>query len=132
MNFKKFAKKYASEINGDFRDYDEEQSVIVIQLEDERYQAVQGRIYRNSRYDCEVIQLKSTVCKISDVSDFEILLKASLEYVHSKFIVEDNFLRVEASYFMDSVNEMRVKQIIQEVGHLADEWELKITGKDIY
>ena len=132
MDYKKFAKKYASEINGDFREYDDTQSVIVIQLPDERFQAVQGKIYQHEKYDREVIELKSTVCKSSEVSDFLAVMEASSQYVHSKFIVEDDYLRVEATAFMDNVNESRIKEMIQEAGNLADEWEFKITGKDIY
>lgn len=132
MNFKKFAQSYAAEINGDFRDYDDEQSVIVIQLPDERFQAVQGRIFKHEKYGREVLQLKSSVCKSSDLKDVNALLEASVPYVHSRFIIEDGFLRVEASAFMDTVNEKIIKEMIQEAGILADEWEFKITGKDIY
>ncbi len=132
MDYKKFAQKYAEEIQGDFREYDNEQSVIVIQLPDERYQAVQGRIFTHESYGREVIQLKSTVCKQNEIGDFEGILEASANYVHSKFVIEDGYLRVEAAAFMDNVNESRIKEMIQEAGNLADEWEFKLTGKDIY
>lgn len=132
MNYKKFAQKYAEEINGDFREYDEQQSVIVIQLPDERFQAVQGRVFRHEKYDKEVIQLKSTVCEIEENINYAEVLQTSGEYVYSRFIVSDNLLQVEASAFMDQVNESRIKEMIQEAGNLADEWEFRITGKDIF
>jgi hypothetical protein len=132
MNYKSFAKKYAAEINGDFSEYDEQRSVIVIQLPDERYQAVQGRIYTHKGYGREVIELKSTVCKEGEKINFHDLLAESTNYVHSKFVIEDGYLRVEASAFMDNVNESRVKEMIQEAGNLADQWEFRITGKDIF
>jgi hypothetical protein len=47
-------------------------------------------------------------------------------------VIDDGYLRVEASAFMDNVNESRVKEMIQEAGNLADQWEFKITGKDIF
>ena len=132
MNYKSFAKKYADEINGDFSEYDDERSVIVIQLPDERFQAVQGRIYHHEGYGREVIELKSTVCRANEKIDFQELLSDSTNFVHTKFVIEDGFMRVEASAFMDNVNESRVKEMIQEAGNLADQWEFKITGKDIY
>lgn len=132
MNYKTFAKKYAAEINGDFSEYDEERSVIVIQLPDERFQAVQGRIYKNDIYGREVIELKSTVCKSEENINFREMLEDSSNYVHSKFVIDDGYVRVEASAFMDNVNESRVKEMIQEAGNLADQWEFKITGKDIF
>lgn len=132
MNFKKFAQQYAQEIDGDFRDYDEEQSVIVVPLSDERFQAVQGRIFNHPRYNREVVQLKSTVCLVIENIDFNALLAASADYVYSEFIIEEEFLRVESSAFASDVNEKALKEMIQEAANLADEWEFKITGKDVF
>ncbi len=132
MDYRKFAKKYATEIDGDFREYDDQQSVIVIKLSDDRFQAVQGRVFMHEKYGREVIQLKSTVCKSDEQIDFRAMLAASADYVHSKFVIEDGFVRVEASNFMERINESRIKEMIQEAGNLADEWEFKITGKDIF
>lgn len=132
MDFKAFAKKYAQEINGDFSEYDDHQSVIVIQLPDERFQAVQGSIVHSPQYGREVLHLKSTVCKESEKINFPNLLSESKENVHTRFVVDDGYLKVEALAFMDSLTEARIKEMIQEVGNVADQWEFKITGKDIY
>ena len=132
MNYKKFAEKYAVEINGDFSDYDDEQSVIVIQLKDERYQAVQGRVFTPDKYGVEVLQLRSTVCKTTQKIDFVSLLEATTKYVYSKFVIEDDHLKVEASAITQNLSESTIKDMIQEAGNLADEWEFKITGKDIF
>ena len=133
MNFKKFAQKYAHEIGGEFRDYDDNQSIIVIRLKGNRFQAVQGNVYSHEQYDGrEVVQLKTKVCTANDSIDFSEVLASSASHIHSKFIIEDGFLKIESAAFMDSVNDERVKEMLQEIGNLADEWELKITGKDIY
>ncbi|MCP4460532.1 MAG: hypothetical protein GY816_21295 [Cytophagales bacterium] len=133
MNFKKFAQKYADEINGEFRDYDENQSVIVIRLEGDRFQAVQGNVYNHEKYGGrEVVQLKTKVCTAAESINFSEVLASSTDNIHSKFIIEDGFLKIEASAFMDSISDSRIKEMLQEIGNLADEWELKITGKDIY
>ena len=133
MNFKNFAKSYATEIDGEFRDYDDNQSVIVIKIPNERFQAVQGNVFKHEEYnDREVIQLKTKVCTVDQSIDFSDVLGSSREHIHSKFIIEDGFLKLESSAFMDSINEERIKEMIQEIGVLADKWEFKITGKDIY
>jgi len=44
----------------------------------------------------------------------------------------DNFIQVEASLFIDSATEDSLKEIIQEVANLADEYEFKLTGADVY
>lgn len=132
MDYQKFAKKYAAEINGDFNEYDDSQSVIVIPLADERYQAVQGRVFAHEKTGRKRLQLKSTVCKADEKIDFRNLLTHGAEFVYSRFIIDDGFLRIEAAGFLDSLTEERIKEMIQEAGNLADEWELKITGKDIF
>jgi len=133
MNFKKFAQKYAQEIDGEFRDYDDHQSIIVIRLKGDRFQAVQGNVYMHDKYaGREVVQLKTKVCTSEQAINFSNVLASSADHIHSKFIIEDGFLKVESAAFMDSVNDSRIKEMIQEIGNLADEWELKITGKDIY
>lgn len=133
MNFKKFAQKYAQEINGEFRDYDDNQSIIVIRLEGDRFQAVQGNVYNHEKYEGrEVVQLKTKVCTAAESINFLEVLAASTDHIHSKFIIEDGFLKIEAAAFMDSVSDDRIKEMLQEIGNLADEWELRITGKDIY
>ncbi len=133
MNFKKFAQSYANEINGEFRDYDDNQSVIVIRLPGDRFQAVQGNVFSHDGYGGkEVIQLKTKVCTAESSIDFSNVLSSSVDHIHSKFIIEDGFLKVEAAAIMSDVNESRVKEMIQEIGLLADKWEFKITGKDIY
>jgi CRISPR/Cas system-associated endoribonuclease Cas2 len=132
MDYQKFAKKYAAEINGDFSEYDDQQSVIIVPLSGNRFQAVQGRAYTHEPTKRMRVEVKSTVCKADEKIDFKSLLTKSAEYVHSKFIIEDGFLRVEASAFIDNAPEAQVKEMIQEVGHLADLWEKNITGKDIF
>lgn len=133
MNFKKFAQKYANEIDGEFRDYDENQTIIVIRLKNDRFQAIQGNVYNHEKYDGrEVVQLKTKVCTAKESIDFSQVLASSADSIHSKFIIEDGFLKVESAAFMDSVNDSRIKEMIQEIGNLADKWELEITSKDIY
>jgi hypothetical protein len=132
MNFKKFCQDYAEEIQGEFREYDDTRSIIIIRLGDDRFQAVQGHVFTHEKYKQEVLQLKSKVCTEKDPILFRKILEASTEFVHAKFIMEDGFLKVEASGFTKNLNDGQIKEMIQEVGQLADEWELKITGKDIH
>ncbi len=132
MNFKNFIQRYAEEIGGEFNDYDDAQSIIVIPLPDERFQAVQGRVFAHPQYQKEVVQIKSKVCPGDEDMNLHAVLEASAGFVHAKFVIEDGFLKVEAASFLDSVTEDQVKEMIQEVGNLADRWEMKITGRDIY
>lgn len=132
MNFKKFCKNYASEIGGEFREYDASQSVIIVPLEDGRFQTVTGHISMHPEYSREVIQLKTKVCSIAERIPYEEILAVSPEYPYTKCIIEEGFLKVEAICFMINLTENMIKEMIQEVANHADQWEFIITGKDIH
>lgn len=132
MDFRKFCQKYAKEIGGEFRDYDESQSVIIVPLEDGRFQTITGHITHNESYDREVVQLKTKVCHLSEEIPYKELLSESASYPYSKFIVEDGFLKVEAINFLVNLNDKMIKEMFREIAVHADSWEYKITGKDIH
>lgn len=132
MNFTKFCQKYAKEIGGEYRDYDENQSVIIVPLPDGRFQTITGHITHNDNYDREVVQLKTKVCHLSEDIPYRELLSESASYPYSKFIVEDGFLKVEAINFMVNLKETMIKEMFMEIAQHADSWEFRITGKDIH
>lgn len=132
MNYRKFSENYAKEIGGEFREYDENQSVIIVPLKRGRFQTVTGHINNHSGYDREVVHLKSKVCELTYNIPFQECLEASKEYPYTKFIIEDGFLKVEAINFLVNLKDAMVKEMIQEIANHADDWELKITGKDIH
>ena len=132
MNFKDFCKSYAHEIGGEYRDYDDTQSVIIVPLSDGRFQTITGHITSNQDYGREVVQLKTKVCSLTEPIPFEEILAESASYPYSKFIVEDDFLKVEAIAFLNNLNEEMIKEMFMEIARHADDWEFKITGKDIH
>ncbi|MEQ6169030.1 MULTISPECIES: hypothetical protein [unclassified Ekhidna] len=132
MNYRKFSQSYAKEIGGEFREYDENQSVIIVPLKSGRFQTVTGHITEHPGYNREVVHLKSKVCELSYDIPFDECLEASKDYPYTKFIIEDGFLKVEAINFLVNLKDQMVKEMIQEIAQHADDWELKITGKDIH
>ena len=132
MDFKAFSEKYAAEIGGEYREYDDTKSVIIVPLKDGRFQTVTGHLTQNSEYDRQMVQLKTKVCDLSNKIPFEELLTESADYPYSKFIIEDNFLKVEAIAFLEVTSEEVIKEMFMEIAHHADDWEFRITGKDIH
>jgi len=57
--------------------------------------------------------------------------ESNADFVHSKFVIPDGFLKVESTTYVDNANPSMLKEMILEVAQRADEWELKITGQDI-
>lgn len=132
MDFRKFCKKYAQEIDGEYREYDENQSVVIVPLPGGRFQTITGHITHNANYDRDVVQLKTKVCSLTERIPFHDLLTESASYPYSKFIIEDGFLKVEAINFMVNLNEKMIKEMFHEIAKHADDWEFNITGKDIH
>ena len=132
MDFKAFSEKYAKEIGGEYRDYDGSRSVIIVPLKDGRFQTVTGHVTQNEEYDREMVQLKTKVCSTSNNIPFEELLTESADYPYSKFIIEDDYLKVEAIAFLSVTSEEVIKEMFMEIAQHADDWEFRITGKDIH
>ncbi len=132
MDFRKFCQRYAEEINGEYRDYDDTQSVIVVPIDGDRFQTITGHIVINEEYQREVVQIKTKVCGLEENIPYEDILEASIDFPYTKFIVEGQFLKVEATNFLVNLTEDMIKEMFIEVANISDDWEYRITGKDIH
>ncbi len=121
-------KSYAEEIKGNFSEYDDQRSVIVVPLEMDRQQAVVGEIDQENN----LISISSKVCVAEDKIRFKDLLEENHRSTYGKFTIVNGFLKVESRSPMDSISDKYLKCAIQEVALLADKWELSITGQDIF
>ncbi len=133
MDLNSFMEKFAAEINGQYSEYDSSKSVIIVPTENERFQTVYGTIKESDKYNGRSgIEFNTKVCPMDDSIDLKSLLEQNGKFCHAKFIIEDDFIKVEGSAFVDTATEDQLKEIIQEVATVADESEKRITGKDIY
>jgi hypothetical protein len=131
MNLNEIMQRYASEIGGTYSDYNSSQSIIIVPLQDDRFQTVLGYVKHIPNFNKQIIELRSKVCEYNPSINLKELLEINTNLVHSKFAIYDNQLQVEASAYTDNVSEEQIKEIIQEVANIADEYEFKITGKDV-
>ncbi len=132
MNLLEFTKNYAEEIDGQFTDYDHSKSVIVVPLTGDRFQTVLCISQKSQVSGKEQISITSKVCQFNGNLDLKSLLEQNGHFDFSKFILEDGYLKVDASGLAASMTEEQLKEMIQEVAQLADHYELKFTGKDIH
>ncbi len=132
MNLLEFTKNYAEEIDGQFTDYDHSKSVIVVPLAGDRFQTVLCISQKSQVSGKEQICITSKVCQFNGHLDLQSLLEQNGHFDFSKFILEDGYLKVDASGLAASMTEEQLKEMIQEVAQLADHYELKFTGKDIH
>lgn len=132
MNLHDVMQRYANEIGGQYSDYDSTKCIIIVPLKDDRFQTVLGHIKNSPAYNQKIIELSSKVCPFNSEINLRELLEVNTELVHAKFSLNEGVIQVEASAFVDTINEQLVKEIIQEVANTADEYEFKLTGQDVH
>ncbi len=132
MDLNSFMESYADEIGGTYSEYDIRTSIIIVPLPDERFQTVLGKLKHSQRYDRLGIEFTSKVCQYDDNLNLKNLLEENANMNHAKFSILDDFVYVEASSFVESATEEILKEIIQEVANVADEFEFKLTGADVH
>ncbi|MBV6644387.1 MAG: hypothetical protein KI790_03005 [Cyclobacteriaceae bacterium] len=131
MDFKKFSVEFAEEIDGQYTEYDEKTSLFIVPLPESRHQMVIAEIKEHPQSQRQVIDVTSKVCPAKKSFKYMEMLEAAKDYDHTRFIIDGEFLKAEASHFLNNVDQQIVKEMILEVAHKADEWELELTGKDI-
>jgi hypothetical protein len=131
MDLTAFIRKYAEEINGQYMEYDPDHSIIIVPVSGGRAQTVMGDIRTNQLYNRKLIVFSSKVCVFTSEIDLKSLLEQTAFFNYCRFIINENHLQVEAVAAFDNISEGTIKEMIQEVANLADQFELKITGVDV-
>jgi hypothetical protein len=132
MNIMNYVQQYAEQIGGQFTDYDHSKSVVVVPLNGSRYQTVLAITQTSAVSGRDQAIFTSKVCEFVPSIDLKNLLEQNGNFDFSKFVLEEGYLKVEASCLAASVSQEQIKEMIQEVAQLADHYELKLTGKDIH
>ncbi len=131
MNLTAFMKKYADEIGGQYTEYSEFQSVVIVPLSGGRFQTVIGFIKKNELYNRKLVTFTSKVCAYQANLDVKMLLEQTAFFNYCRFVIKDGYLQIEAVSPLEEVSESTVKEMLQEAANLADQYELKLTGSDI-
>lgn len=132
MDLTLFMKKYADQINGQYIEYSSTLSVIIIPVAGNRFQTVMGNIKQSTLYNRKVITFTSKVCPIQDRLDLKMLLEQTAFFNYCRFMISENYLQVEAVSSLEGTSEEDIKEMLQEVANLADQYEMKLTGADIH
>lgn len=132
MNMTTTLKKYADQIGGQFTDYDHIKSVIVVPVDRSRFQAVLATTQKSKMSGRDQAIFTSKVCEFNASIDLKSLMEQNASFDYSRFVVEDGFLKVEASCPASSTSEDQLMEMIQEVAQLADRYEYKLTGHDVH
>jgi hypothetical protein len=132
VNVMDFIRQYSDEIGGQFNEYDPAKAVIVVPLTGSRFQTVLVVTRKSTTSGKEQPVFTSKVCEYDSSINPKELLEENFTFDYSKFILDDGYLKIEASCIPSSAQEEQLKEMIQEVASLADQFELKFTGQDIH
>ena len=132
MDLTAFMKRYADEIRGQYIEYTQTLSVIIVPVSGNRFQTVMGTIKQSSLYNRKVIIFTSKVCPMNETIDFKMLLEQTAYFNYCRFMISENYLQVEAVSSLTGVTEEDIKEMLQEVANIADQYEMKLSGTDIH
>ncbi|MCU0419995.1 MAG: hypothetical protein MUC38_10105 [Cyclobacteriaceae bacterium] len=132
MDLNAFMRVYADQIGGQYTEYDPTHSIVIVPVSGGRFQTVIGTLRNNELYNRTLVSFRSKVCTVKPGIDFRMLLEQTAFFNYCRFVVSENYLQVEAVGALDAINEATVKEMLQEVANLADQFELKLTGADIH
>jgi hypothetical protein len=132
MDISSFLKNYADQIGGQYTAYNADQSIIIVPVSGNRFQTVIGTLKKNELYNRSIITLTSKVCDVNSALDYKMLLEQTSFFNYCRFVISGNHLQVEAVAAVDGVTDAGLKEMVQEVANLADQYEMKLTGSDIH
>ena len=132
MSYFSFIQDYADQVGGQYTSYDAIKSVLVIPVSNSRFQTVLLSLDKSKASGKELGIISSKVCEYATSMDLKNLLEQNAKFDYSKFIIDNNNIKVEVTFPTEGTSHEEVKHMIQEVANLADMFELKLTGKDIH
>jgi hypothetical protein len=131
MDLRAAMRRYAEEIGGDYNEYSAEFVILVIPVSGGRAQTVTSEVRNSELYNRKVVVFSSKICPAGPELDYRSLLAQSSYLTYSRFTVTENYLQVQATADHEHIGENTVREMLQEVANVADQFELKITGADV-
>ncbi len=132
MDLAQFLKGYAEQLGGQYTEYNSNQTIIIVPVSGGRFQTIVATVKKNELYNRKLINLLSKICPIKPELDLRMLLEQTAFFNYCRFTIHDNYLQIEATTPQENATEDQLKEMIQEVANLADQFEMKVTGEDIH
>lgn len=126
-----YARQFAEEVGGQYTDYDNSKAVIVVPLSAGRFQTVLA-FSRTGPTGKDLVLFVSKICDFDETIDLRDLLEKNGAFDYSRFIIEDGFLKVVASCAEENASQELVREVVEEVATIADQFEFKFTGHDVH
>lgn len=131
-SLKEFLQDYCQKTGNKFLDYSEHIAIITLKLADNRKQEVHA--YLVDREGIEIVEFMSKVCDIEKqkIDYKEVLLLNQQWCCYSRFIIYGGMLQCAASAHYSESSPIQLAAMLEEVGKMADQMELELTGEDVF
>ena len=131
MDIAKSLQKIADELGGSFTEYSDNNLIVTVPTNDGRFQGITTYILEHEGK--KVLEIASRVCDADMPGiNYRQLLVMNQELTYSKIVIFDDYIQLAAEVLIDHINEVLLKDIVEEVGHTADKIEFELTGKDVH
>jgi len=130
LDLTQLLKDYAAETGGQFNAYSANKMVIIIPVAPNRFQTVHAEVRQINKQP--LISFTSKICPAEPELNYQALLESVQRFSYSRLYIYEGYLQAES--LVSAVNSPPLdvlKMIIQEVALVADQYEQKLTGKDI-
>lgn len=132
MNVFSILRNYADQSGGQFTDYDHSKGVVVVPVTKSRFQTILVVLKPGQHSGREIVVFTSKVCEYTAVINTRELLEENASFDYARFLIEEGYVKLEASCVSSAVTEELVREILEEVAKSADKFEMELTGQDIY
>lgn len=120
------------ELNGSCLDYSENNIIATLPLEEGRYQNIVTYLIEKDN-GLRTIEFASKVCDANTPGiDFRRCLTINSELIYSKMIIQDDYIQLAASLFVEHATRDIIRDIILEIAQRADDLEKEFVGVDIH
>ncbi len=131
-DIKQVLQQYCEKTGNNFLDYSEHIAIVTLNLAEKRKHEV--HVYQVDRDGIQLIEFMAKVCDIEkkEVDYKEILLLNQQLCCYSRFIIYGGMLQCAASSHYVDTQASQMEAMLIEVGKLADQMELELTGEDVF
>lgn len=124
-------KTYTDSIGGHFLEYSDVRCVAIVPVPGGRTQTITCEEVVNALYNRTLLRFSSRVCTAESSYDYRMLLEQAAYFNYCRFAIRDGHIEVEALADPSAGDPVIWQEMVAEVANLADQFELKVTGRDV-
>ena len=123
-------KTHTDSIGGHFMAYSDVRCVAIVPVPGGRTQTITCEEVINELYNRKLLRFSSRVSPAENNYDYRMLLEQAAYFNYCRFAIRDGHLEVEALADPTAGDPVIWQEMVTEVANLADQFELKLSGRD--